>query len=336
MSLIADKLTVLVPFSCCALFVEDDDATIRCRFAAGVDADDLRRVRLAAGRGLAGWVIHNRRSLVNAVPGVDFEAAGLPPAAPNLRSALVCPLVTNARVIGALALYNVERDFYSEEHRRLIDRVSEQAAAAISNSIVFEETREASLSDALTGLPNTRYMVTHIARELARAERSGTPVAMLVLDLDDFKEVNDTYGHHVGDRALREVARVLRETVRPYDVCVRYAGDEFIVVLAGCGPEEAEEKRLELQSAVESVTFEASEGRTVRVSLSIGAAVFPNDGRTYEALLAAADGRMYRDKKSRKRPEARAKAARSVESLIVEEFPDGPDLSLVSSGSRIN
>ena len=147
----------------------------------------------------------------------------------------MCPLVTaNGQVVGAIALYHVEPDFYSEDHRRLLDRISEQAAAAISNSIVFEQTREASLSDALTGLPNTRYMVSHLARELARAERHGSQVAILVLDLDDFKEINDTHGHQIGDRALREVAHVLRETIRPYDVCVRYAGDEFIIG-AGAG-----------------------------------------------------------------------------------------------------
>ena len=104
-------------------------------------------------------------------------------------------------------------------------------------------------------------MVSHLARELARAERHGSQVAILVLDLDDFKKINDTHGHHVGDRALREVARVLRETIRPYDVCVRYAGDEFIIVLAGCGPEEAEAKRLELQRAVDTMKFETRPAR---------------------------------------------------------------------------
>jgi diguanylate cyclase (GGDEF)-like protein len=158
-----------------------------------------------------------------------------------------------------------------------------------------------------------------------------------VIDLDDFKDINDTHGHHVGDRALREVARVLRETIRPYDVCVRYAGDEFIVVLAGCGPEEAEARRLELQSAVETIAFEGSSGRVVRVSLSIGAAVFPGDGETYEALLATADGRMYREKKSRKLPAGGSKAATIEEGVIAEEFGDGSGLSLVAStGNRIN
>jgi diguanylate cyclase (GGDEF)-like protein len=334
MSLIADKLTVLVPFSCCALFVADDDGMIRCRFAAGVDADALLRIRLDAGSGHAGWVVRNQQSLVNAAPASDFEAAGLATAAQNLRSALMCPLIANGRVVGAMALYHLEPGFYSEEHRRLLDRISEQAAAAISNSIVFEQTREASLSDALTGLPNTRYMVSHMARELARAERHGTQVAILVLDLDDFKDINDTYGHHVGDRALREVARVLREAIRPYDVCVRYAGDEFIIVLAGCGLEEAEAKRVELQREVAAIRFEASVGRVVRVSSSIGAAVFPGDGETYEALLATADGRMYRDKKSRKRLEMRPRPASFVEPGPVDDFADERALSSAAPPRR--
>ena len=89
-------------------------------------------------------------------------------------------------------------------------------------------------------------------------------------------------------------------TIRPYDICVRYAGDEFIVVLAGCGQDEAERKRLELQRAVDEVVFEARPARRVPIAISIGAAIYPQDGETYEALLAAADSRMYRDKTRRK------------------------------------
>jgi len=337
MSLIADKLTALVPFSCCALFVAEDDGMVRCRFAAGVDGEDLKRIRLQAGSGHPGWVIAHRQSLVNATPAADFEAACLATSAENLRSALMCPLVANGQVVGVIALYHVEPGFYSEDHRRLLDRISEQAAAAISNSIVFEQTREESLSDALTGLPNTRYMVSHMARELARAERHGSQVAILVLDLDDFKEINDTYGHHAGDRALREVAGVFRETIRPYDACVRYAGDEFIIVLAGCGPEEAEAKRLELQDAVDTMKFQAPGGRPVAVRVSIGAAVYPEDGETYEALLATADGRMYHDKKSRKRPDLRSRPVSPVKPALEEDFAEEPTVSMaVPPDARVN
>jgi diguanylate cyclase (GGDEF)-like protein len=141
------------------------------------------------------------------------------------------------------------------------------------------------------------------------------------MDLDNFKDINDTYGHHVGDRALRDVAMVLRAAIRPYDICVRYAGDEFIVVLSGCGGEEAEGKRLELQRAVDNLAFEAKPGKMLPLAISIGASIFPHDGDSYETLLATADSRMYRDKTRRKRH-------------TPEHGPQGTPGSQNSQGSR--
>ncbi|HKT80353.1 MAG TPA: sensor domain-containing diguanylate cyclase, partial [Vicinamibacterales bacterium] len=245
------------------------------------------------------------------------EAAGVS-SQTTLQSALVCPLVFNERFIGTIAVYHTSAAIYTDDHRRLLDRISEQAAAVIYNSIVFEQTQEDSLTDPLTGLPNTRFMFMHLTRELSRAHRLKTEVSLLVMDLDNFKEINDTHGHHVGDRALREVAGVLRAGIRPYDICVRYAGDEFIVVLSGCSGEEAERKRLELQTAVDALRFEPVAGKLLAVGVSIGAAVFPHDGDTYETLLATADSRMYRDKTRRKRGPSGMSGGKS--SLTVEDL----------------
>ena len=302
MALITSKLANLVPFSCSALFLFDEDAdSLRCHLATGADAELIQQVVVRSGDGLTGWVARNRRSVVNARPSADFEAAGMSTVVSTLQSALVCPLLANDRFIGTLALYHDEPAFYREDHRRLLERVSEQAATVIKNALEFERTRQDSLTDPLTGLPNTRNLFLHLNRELARAERLSTEVSLMVMDLDRFKEINDTHGHHVGDRALREVARVLLAAIRPYDMCVRYAGDEFIVVLSGCGAGEAENKRQELQMAVEGVVFEARPGRRVPLGISVGAAVYPQDGESYESLLAAADSRMYQDKAARKR-----------------------------------
>jgi diguanylate cyclase (GGDEF)-like protein/putative nucleotidyltransferase with HDIG domain len=301
MALISSKLSNIVPFSCCALFLYNEDSeALRCRFATGVEADVVQQLTIKNGLGLTGWVARNRRPLVNARPTADFEAAGVH-ARTELQSALVCPLIFNERFIGTIAVYHVESSIYTDDHRRLLDRISEQAAAVIYNSIVFEQTQEDSLTDPLTTLPNTRFMFMHLTRELARANRLKSEVSLLVMDLDNFKEINDTYGHHIGDRALREVSVVLRATIRPYDICVRYAGDEFIVVLSGCGGEEAEGKRLELQRAVDNLQFEPRPGTIFPLAMSVGAAVFPHDGESYETLLATADSRMYRDKTRRKR-----------------------------------
>jgi diguanylate cyclase (GGDEF)-like protein len=324
MALISSKLSNLVPFSASALFLFDEESdTLRCRFATGIEADAIGGMTVRAGQGLAGWVARNRRPLVNARPSAEFEAAGLDKAT-TLQSALVAPLVFSDRFIGTLAVYSTQADFYTDDHRRLLDRVSEQASAVIHNSIVFEQTQEDSLTDPLTGLPNTRFMFMHLTRELSRAERLKAEVALLVMDLDNFKEINDNHGHHVGDRALREVATVLRAGIRPYDICVRYAGDEFIVVLSGCAAEEAELKRVELQRTVDEVLFEARPGRRLPLAISIGAAIYPQDGDSYEALLATADSRMYRDKSRRKQHVRVQPAATGTDGLPAVSVPLHP------------
>jgi diguanylate cyclase (GGDEF)-like protein/putative nucleotidyltransferase with HDIG domain len=334
MALITAKLSNLVPYSCAALFLFDEDTeTLRCRFATGTDSDIVQQIAVRNGEGLTGWVARNRRALVNARPSADLEVAGLSHLTTNLQSALVCPLMLNERFIGTLSVYHVDAAYYRDDHRRLLDRVSEQAAAVINNSMLFEQTQEDSLTDPLTGLPNTRFLFMHLTRELARAERLKTEVSLMVMDLDNFKEINDSHGHHVGDRALCEVARVLRTAIRPYDICVRYAGDEFIVVLSGCGADEAEHKRQEMQKSIDEVYFEARPGRRVQLGISVGAAVFPQDGESYESLLATADSRMYQDKSARKRRAGRETARREV--LATSPFPEITEMDIQRAAAGI-
>jgi diguanylate cyclase (GGDEF)-like protein len=246
-----------------------------------------------------GTVARFRRTVINAHPSTDFEAAGSTHST-VLQSSLISPLVFNDRLVGTLAVYHVPRSFYGDQHRRLLERVCEQAAAVVHNSALFEQTREDSWTDPMTGLPNTRYMFLHLSRELARAGRGDAELTFMVLDLDGFKDINDTHGHRVGDRALQLVATRLRTAIRPYDICARYAGDEFVVVLSGCGREEADSKRRELLDAIEAVEVEVAPGTAIGIRASIGSAVFPHDGTTYEHLLAAADARMYHHKNTRR------------------------------------
>ncbi|HND56362.1 MAG TPA: sensor domain-containing diguanylate cyclase, partial [Pirellulaceae bacterium] len=240
----------------------------------------------------------HRRPLVNANPRVEFEAAGVPPSH-ALASAIVAPLQLGERVIGSLALFDTAADRYTDDHRRLLGRIAEQAAAVISNALVFEQTQEDSLTDPLTNLPNRRSMMARLTSEISRAERLQGELSVVVLDVDDFKRINDSYGHAVGDEVLREVAHVLLGSLRSYDMCVRFAGDEFVVVLGDCPPDAAELKRQELQRRIQEIAIQV-DGSVIRVGASAGAANYPHDGQTYDALLATADRRMYADKAHRR------------------------------------
>jgi diguanylate cyclase (GGDEF)-like protein/putative nucleotidyltransferase with HDIG domain len=300
MALISSKLTNIMPWSASDLFLyQADTDSLKCVYAAGLDAPKLLNLTVRNGEGLCGWVARNRRTIVNGHPRVTFDAVGNRSPI-DLKSAIVCPLFFNDTLIGALSLYHVDENRYTEDHRRLLERIAEQAGAVIHNSIVFEQTQEDSLTDPLTGLPNRRSMFVHLSRELSRAERLNRELALIVMDIDEFKAINDTYGHHVGDRALREMAAALRIALRPYDLCVRYAGDEFIIVLSDCPRDAAEAKRVELQTLVGRIEIEVRAGKVLKIGASAGLAVFPHDGMTYEALLADADHGMYRDKAVRR------------------------------------
>ena len=300
MGLIASKLRAIIPWAGCALMVQDGDSgDLICRFAVGVDAPLLLRGRLRVGEGLSGWVARHRRTLVNASPRIEFEAAGVPSPS-SIMTAIVCPLELGDRFIGTLALFHTEQALYTEDHRRVLARVGEQAAAVVNNALLFEQTQEESLTDPLTGLPNRRSMMARLSSEISRSERAHSQLAVIVLDVDGFKRINDSLGHAVGDQVLREIAQALLQSLRPYDLCVRFAGDEFVIVLGDCTPEAAETKRLELQERIDAISIKV-DSTTFRAGASAGVANYPLDGDTYEALLATADRRMYSDKALRRR-----------------------------------
>jgi diguanylate cyclase (GGDEF)-like protein/putative nucleotidyltransferase with HDIG domain len=286
MALIDEKVSRLVPFVTCALFLGDDAEGYVCRYGHGPGTEALLK-----------WEPRSWSEIALRVPSC---ADGRGAHGDELQTVLACPLDYEGRAIGALVIYHTSPTSFTDEHRRVLGRVSEQAAAVIFNATRFEQTQQESQTDPLTGLPNRRSLDREFVEGLDDVRRRGTTASLIVLDLDRLKEINDTYGHEAGDRAIRGVASVLRATVRPHDLCARFAGDEFVVVLWGCDREREARRVRDLQRAVAGFPFEPRPGVTMSLSISAGAARCGEDGETFDELLAAADERMYRDKATRR------------------------------------
>jgi diguanylate cyclase (GGDEF)-like protein len=164
------------------------------------------------------------------------------------------------------------------------------------NFMTYVENVRHSVTDPVTGLPNQRHMAAHLEREISKARESNGHFAVVFMDLDGLKMVNDRAGHAAGDLALRRVAEVLRKNIRANDVCARCGGDEFVVALTDCGELESRIRCEELQRAVRSIVVDLEPGIRTSLSISAGVAVYAVDGETSEQLLAVADNRMYQDK----------------------------------------
>jgi diguanylate cyclase (GGDEF)-like protein len=181
--------------------------------------------------------------------------------------------------------------------------------------IVYVRQLDEALTDPLTRLPNRRSLASHADTEIARASRAVQPFAVVMADVDRFKLVNDTYGHQKGDELLGLIADGFRRNLRPYDFCARYAGDEFVLILPGCTADLAAERANAIAKTIAESPLTLANGETSPVSVSLGVAAFPADGKTYEDLLAVADARMYRRK-------AQSKKAREATIGATETTPD--------------
>ena len=201
------------------------------------------------------------------------------------------PLLAKNRVIGVLLLTRKGKPFASNEVR-LVRILCNQASIAVENARVYGAVEQMAVTDGLTGLYNRRYFQEALDRELSRADRGGGSLALLLLDIDHFKLLNDTYGHAIGDTVLKKIATVLHETLRKGDVLARYGGEEFVVLLPQATYEGAQEFAQRVWKAVGTAKIHPG-GRGHRVTVSVGWALLPDDADSTEALLEAADRALY-------------------------------------------
>jgi diguanylate cyclase (GGDEF)-like protein len=215
----------------------------------------------------------------------------------------------HARVSGVVSVARRDRAFTVAE-RELFHYLAEQAAVSIENVGLHETVERQAVTDELTGLFNRRRFQEAMATEVERSKRFGQPVGLVLLDLDDFKNVNDTYGHQQGDLVLREVARVLRETSREIDEPARYGGEELAVVLPGTDLEGAYNLAERVRAGIEELVLPLLDGEGIlSVTASFGVATLPGSADDMRDLVAAADEALYRAKRAGKNRTVRAEAS---------------------------
>ena len=245
------------------------------------------------GEGICGQAAATATALLNVDP-LDHPDRPSVGGATSLRSALAIPLEGFSGVAGVLCLYAREKNAFTEDHLRILSAAATKVAVAVENALKYRQVERSAVTDMLTELPNARSLFLHLDSELARAHRSGQTIAVLVCDLDGFKQINDRFGHLEGNRVLRAVARGLRLQCREYDTVARLGGDEFVLVLPGQEPDSVAVKVEQLIRAVAEAGYETM--GVASLGISVGVAYYPDDGEDAEALLAVADQRMYREK----------------------------------------
>jgi diguanylate cyclase (GGDEF)-like protein/putative nucleotidyltransferase with HDIG domain len=299
-SLFAQKIRELVPFDTCVIYLFNeitDEA--QAVYAEGENSSLFRKTSIKSGEGTVGLVLKQQQPVSSIIASSDFSFSHFK-LEKNYSAIASLPLIADEKLLGAVSIYTHSLAHYEDEHLRLLETVSRIAANAILKSISHAETESRALTDPMTGLPNARSLQIHFEKEAARALRNGSRLQILMLDLDGFKPVNDTFGHKVGDKMLKELSKVMRGQLRDYDFLARYAGDEFAAIIPETDNRSIKELCQRLEKAVTNFVLPVGDGRFAKVGISIGTASYPQDGELLDQLLIAADKAMYKVKQNHK------------------------------------
>jgi diguanylate cyclase (GGDEF)-like protein len=225
--------------------------------------------------------------------------AGREPASiPDDARSLVVAMRASGTLVGALLLIRTHGPPVVDDDRKLAELVAAEAAAAIHNARLYEQTQRLATTDALTNLSNHRYFRDALAMEIARANRLGYALGLLMIDVDNFKRVNDTFGHPVGDDVLRNIAHVLSANLRQTDVAARYGGEEFAIVLPGLGPRGVRAVGEKLRRAVKALQPLVTKGvPPFQISISIGGVSAAHPELNAVDLVRVADSALYEAKR---------------------------------------
>lgn len=285
----------------CYLLAEDGQQLIpeASDISPGVPDDEamvLRSWPVPIGQGVTGYVARSGQQVMTDDLEHDPRSVNIPGTPDLSTSAIFIPLKLDEQVVGVLRVTHRGTGFFREADLKMAEVFGRHAAFAIQNARLYAETRHLyrkmrllSITDGLTGLHNQRYLSEEAPRLLAEARATGQPLSVLMIDTDCLKSVNDQFGHALGDEFLRELATVIRREVRGSDIVVRYAGDEFIALLADASSEAARQVAERIRIAVQAMQI----GIDIPLAVSIGIATFPDHAEDLDRLLRAADQALY-------------------------------------------
>jgi diguanylate cyclase (GGDEF)-like protein/putative nucleotidyltransferase with HDIG domain len=290
LSVFAMRLKRIIPHDAIAIYLARD-AKLVPEYVNGDDFRLFSSLQIPVGQGLSGWVAHNSKPILNGNPSVEPGYLNDPAKFSTLRSALAVPLEGVNGTIGVLTLYHGGKDAFSKDHLRVVLALTSKVALSIENAVKYQQAECSATTDFLTGLPNARSLFLHLDGEISRCKRGNGRLAVIVCDLDGFKQVNDRLGHLTGNRVLQLVAAGLRECSREYDFVARMGGDEFVLIVPELRPETIAGKIQQISEMVQAIGREVCGDNLL--DLSLGDAYYAADGVQAEDLLAEADRRMY-------------------------------------------
>ncbi len=276
------------------LMLDEPKQELYYAIAAGGEETALRDLRVKVGEGVAGWVAQHGETLIvpETMNDPRLESPN-PTKLRKVRSVIALPLRGRTGTLGVIEILNPRAGQLNDYTIAFLHILADHAAIAIENANDVARIQQLTITDDTTGLHNVRHLYDVLARELVRSTRKKLPLSLAFLDLDRFKNVNDVHGHLIGSELLAKTGERLQQLSRPKDVCFRYGGDEFVILMPETGAAEALTQARTLLQTLMATEFQMKTGLKLHVSASIGVSTCPRDGTAIHTVIGAADSRMY-------------------------------------------